>query len=350
MALGNPALGLTMQSHPQATPDAAVDPRPPELSIIVLTYNRAVLLRDCFDSLAAQTYPANRLEIIVADDGSSDGTAQFVHEYGTRHPNVRYVRHDHYGIPATRNLGLRHVRAALVAMVADDYVLDPVYAETIVRFFREHEYAVVLRFGMTAAGRDFGSRISDTYYRASVLRRLSDTTAGGGPPSLWRLPEPPRTVTTRHSLDASGAAAFRREVFDRIGVFDESLARAEDSDLTIRLRRDGIAIHYFPCNFIRHQYDPYLRDTLMKSWHTGWYRYHHYRKNALGADGAGKVVPDLVRGKLMGLLAMLQQARSEHSARWVLLALPFVALFELVNKAGFLCSWLSVHRPGTHRH
>lgn len=298
----------------------------PDLSIIVLTYDRPRLLRSCLESLCAQTYPAERFEIVVADDGSSDETAAVVSEYAARHSNVRHVRHPHRGIPATRNLGLRHARAALVAIVADDYELPPTYVRRIIDFFRANPEASVLRFSFVPASRNPGSRISHLYYQASIRGRVHQ--AGDS-----------NAVTTRHRLDASGASAFRRGVFSRVGLFDENLARAEDSDFTVRLRRAGIAVHFDPAHPVRHHYDPYLRDTLRKSWLTGWYRCLHYRKNRQQGVTAGAIL-DVAAGKLRTIGLAFAEARRETPPLFFLLALPFLVLFEAANKGGFICSWL----------
>jgi GT2 family glycosyltransferase len=297
-----------------------------DLSIIVLTYDRPLHLQRCLASLAAQTYPAERLEIVVADDGSADATRAVIEEHAREHANVRHVRHGHRGIPATRNLGLRHARAPLVAIVADDHLLPPIYAEVVADFFRRRPDAQVVRFHVVPSRRDLGSRISHVYYQTSILGRVLE-------------PYDPTEVTTRHQLDASGAAAYRREVFERVGCFDESLARAEDSDFAVRLRAAGIAIHYDPRHPIGHAYDPFLRDTLRKSWLTGWYRARHYRKNGLEVVSLG-AVSGAARDKAQRLARALAQARCEGTTGMFLAALPFLLLFEAVNKAGFACSWL----------
>ena len=68
-----------------------------------------------------------------------------VEEFRSKHPHLLYVRDPHQGIPATRNLGVRHASGSLVAIVADDYILSPDYARTITRFFEENPEA---KFGM----------------------------------------------------------------------------------------------------------------------------------------------------------------------------------------------------------
>ena len=101
----------------------------PALSIVVLTHNRRRLLADCVHSIASQTVTEG-IDVVIADDGSTDDTEAFSRRYARDLPHVRYVRHQHRGIAATRNLGVRHAQGAIVAIVADDYLLDPSYAET----------------------------------------------------------------------------------------------------------------------------------------------------------------------------------------------------------------------------
>lgn len=320
----------------------------PTLSIIVLTYNRRRELGDCLCSLLAQTYPHEHLEILVSDDGSSDGTREMVTALQARHAHLEYVPQPHRGIPAARNNGIRHARGDLIAIVADDYILPATYAATIVEFFRGDPAAMVVRFKIVAAGRDPGSRISHFYFDVSIRRRLAPQPAElahGWRERLaraWhRTPRVEETITTRHALEAAGAAGFRREVFARVGLFDESLQRAEDTDMTARLRALGIPIHYYPFQQIRHQYDPLMRDTLAKCFRTGVNRYRLYRKQARSLREGRGMVAALVTYKTQAVLDALWRARQAESVPTFLLYLPFMFLFEAVNKLGFLCGLIA---------
>src|ERR1044071_1568610 len=107
------------------------------ISIVVLTYNRKRLLKDCLESLLVQTYPKEKLEIVISDDGSCDGTRELVEGFQTRHGHLKYCPQAHKGIAAARNNGISHASGGVIAIVADDYILDPAYAETIATFFAD---------------------------------------------------------------------------------------------------------------------------------------------------------------------------------------------------------------------
>lgn len=317
------------------------------LSIIVLTYNRKRLLADCLKSLLAQTYSRDNLEIIVINDGSSDGTEQLAREVMSSHEHVRYFYQTHKGIPAARNHGITKASGAIIAIVADDYILAPDYAETIMTFFRRNPQAAVVRFKVVPSHINFGSRISHFYFDLSVRRRLYEA-VHPAPPGLkdhikrllQKMPSLDEKVTTRHGLEAAGAAAFRREVFSKVGLFDESLKRAEDTDMTRRLTSAGVAVYYFPHHHIGHQYSPFLFDTIYKCFNTGFNRYKYYRKHGELAEHKYGLIKGILIMKLNFMLTVLWRARQTTSARECLLFLPFVVLFEVVNKLGFLSSWV----------
>ena len=92
------------------------------ISLIVPVYNVKNYLRDCLDSLLAQTYP--NFEIVVVDDASTDGSGKIVRRYAERYPSIRVVSHDrNRGLAAARNTGIAAARGEYIAFVdSDDYV------------------------------------------------------------------------------------------------------------------------------------------------------------------------------------------------------------------------------------
>jgi glycosyltransferase involved in cell wall biosynthesis len=313
------------------------------ISIVVLTWNRKKLLRDCLHSLLKQRYERDKLEIVVSDDGSSDGTRELVHRFQKEDPRIKYVCQPHKGISAARNQGICHASGEIIAIVADDYILDASYAETISEFFHQHHQAMTVRFRVIAAGNDLGSRISHLYFDASLRRRLS--TIAKDPlrnckdygVHVWRkMPSLPEKITTDHDLEASGAAAFRREVFARVGLFDESLQRAEDSDLTMRLRDAGIQVYYYPFHEIMHQYSPFMLDTISKCFQTGVNRCKFCRKHGLWPAKGERIFKRMLLHKLGILVDALQRARQAETTLKLLLYLPFMLVFEAASKFGFV--------------
>lgn len=321
--------------------------KPGVLSIIVLTYNRKDMLRGCLDSLFSQTVPRENLEIIVVDDGSTDGTEGMMESISLSHPGLKYCRQTHKGIPATRNTGIVNASGGIIAIVADDYIMAPDYAETIIRFFQENPRAMVVRFKIIAAEEDFFSRVSHFYFDVSVRRRLSceeilDEHWLEKLKRRWRrLSVIEEKITTQHDLEAAGGAAFKREVFQKVGLFDESLLRAEDTDMTRRLRAEGIPVYYYPYHRIRHRYGRRsVLDTVSKCFDTGRNGWSYHKKYSNGSVGSFRLILWGIMGKSGTLLSAFWRARQSSSVGEFLLYLPFMFLFEISNKIGFFWGFL----------
>jgi len=96
----------------------------PALSAILCTYNRSTLLRQALEALCCQTLPAERFEVIVIDDGSTDGTAQTVDGFRGLLP-LQYIHQGNSGLAAAKNRGIDAASGDIVLFVDDDDVMDP---------------------------------------------------------------------------------------------------------------------------------------------------------------------------------------------------------------------------------
>jgi GT2 family glycosyltransferase len=317
----------------------------PRLSIVILTYNRHPLLRDCLRSLIDQDVPKKDIELLVADDGSTDNTRQVVEDFKKLHPGLRYLFQQHQGIPAARNLGIRGATGEFIAIVADDYVLAKDYASTVLRFFEENPDADIIRFRIVASRDDLSSRLSQLYYEINLLDRLVLPPEKAPLKRLkWyfnRVPIPEPRITTNHNLEAAGAAAFRPSVFHRVGFFDEGLLRGEDTDYTRRLRAEGIRVHYNPFHEVGHQYRVGCVDTVSKCFAHGVQRYRLHSKGARGSS-----IPERARGFVLNVLhdilrsiwLVRQTERTWQSFKYV----PVLLVFQTSSKVG-LCWGFLVH-------
>ena len=297
-----------------------------KLSVIILTFNRKQLLGGCLESLLSQNYSKEKIEIIVIDDGSVDGTGEMVSNAMSKHANLRYVYQPHQGIPAARNSGIRHAAGTMIAFVADDYLLEPDYAKTIMDFFRNHQDAVAVRFKVIAADDSLVGRINHFYFDASIKKRLRLSTGRS------------EEITTDHDLDASGGATFRRTVFEKVGLFDESLQRVEDTDLARRMRAQGLHIYYNPLHAIKHRYNPSLRDTIRKCFLTGIYRYDYYSKYSSKSLAWNDLAKSGAKSKISAVFHAYQSAKEADSLGVFIISIPFLFIFESTNKLGFLLS------------
>src|SRR5947209_13006018 len=119
--------------------------RYPSVSAIVAAYNYGRFLPRTLDSALAQDYPADRLEIVVVDDGSTDSTAAVLDEYTARYPGwVRSFRQDNAGYVAATNRAFAEARGELWALLdADDLWPPDTTAKQVEIFERRREVGLV---------------------------------------------------------------------------------------------------------------------------------------------------------------------------------------------------------------
>ena len=112
---------------------------PASVSLVIPSYNRGALIAQTIDSALAQSRPF--LEIIVADDGSTDDTAEVLARYGEK---VTFVKLAHGGVQAARNHGVKIARGDYVVLCDSDDLLEPDFVATMLGWVEEHaEYDAV---------------------------------------------------------------------------------------------------------------------------------------------------------------------------------------------------------------
>jgi glycosyltransferase involved in cell wall biosynthesis len=183
------------------------------ISVIVPVYNGERYIGEAIDSIRRQRHGA--LDIIVVDDGSTDGTPAAVAAMGS---GVRYVRQANGGPPAARNRGLQLARGGLLAFLdADDLWTDDKLDIQLPLLLNDPSIDIV-------CGRTQIVLQTGTEYGESQLE-----------PFL----EPKQALTLQGSL-------IRRAVFDRVGQLDESQRFADDVDWFLRARDLGVSILSHP--------------------------------------------------------------------------------------------------------
>ena len=93
------------------------------ISIIVPVYNVSKYLPQCLDSVIHQTY--QNLDIIVVDDGSTDGSGPICDFYEGKDPRIRVFRSDHRGVSAARNIGIGNAKGAYITFIDSDDWVEP---------------------------------------------------------------------------------------------------------------------------------------------------------------------------------------------------------------------------------
>jgi len=192
------------------------------VSVIVPAYNEAANIAATVRSLVASAYPA--LEVIVVDDGSSDGTADIVERMRLR--GVRVIRQANAGKPAALNTGIRAARADLLVLVDGDTVFQPDTVYRLVQGFADPTVGAISGNTKVANRRRLLGRWQHLEYVIgfNLDRRMYDV--------LECMPTIPGAI-----------GAFRREVLRAVGgVPGDTLA--EDTDLTMAVLRAGWRVVY----------------------------------------------------------------------------------------------------------
>ena len=185
------------------------------VSVVIPTYNYGHFIGEAIESVLGQTVvPA---EVVVVDDGSTDGTAEAVREFGER---VRYVRQENAGVCAARNRGVAETTGEFIAFLDADDIWEPRKLEKQLGKFAEDAAVGLVHCGM----REFDSETGET---------LGVTTDGAEGGEVWRT----LLLWEAPAINGPGAVMVRRTAFEEAGRFDTAMKVGEDWDLCYRVAR-----------------------------------------------------------------------------------------------------------------
>ena len=180
-----------------------------DVSVIIPTYNRKNLLKRALHSVNNQTFVPR--EIIVVDDGSSDGTKDWVLE---RFPDVRYIYQDNSGVSSARNSGIKEAIGSWIAFLDsdDEWMSNKLEQQKgVINSFQEawlcHTNEIWIRNGVRV-----NQMKKHQKYGGNVFENCLD---------ICRI--------------SPSSVLIKKEVFEMVGLFDESLKVCEDYDLWLRI-------------------------------------------------------------------------------------------------------------------
>lgn len=215
-----------------------------ELTVVIATYNRAAQLRRALERLAVQTASPGCFEVVVVDDGSSDGTQAMLSAYASPY-QLRVERQSNSGPSAARNRGLAAARGEFCLFLDDDILVDPEIVAEHLRVQKDEDGVLglgALRVSLTSRGglAHFFADWWDEHYR-----RFD---SGERVPDFWAC----------YSGNLSAPTAALRA----IGGYDENLQRAEDVELGYRLDQSGLSMMYVKGGGGEQVYDKGFRDIV----------------------------------------------------------------------------------------
>jgi glycosyltransferase involved in cell wall biosynthesis len=191
-------------------------------SVVIPTYNRRPILEKCLRALELQQLaaPIDAYEVVVVDDGSTDGTAEWLRAEAASFPHVRLIEQDHGGPAAGRNRGVDHSRGDVIIFIDSDLVVTE-------RFLISHGQALERHW------QERGNKLCFTYGAVINTSNFADPTS-----------EPHKLSDHSWAYFATGNVAIDRALLERAGLFDTGfrLYGWEDLELGERLRRLGVEL------------------------------------------------------------------------------------------------------------
>ena len=192
-----------------------VTEKTPSVSVVIATYNRARFLPETIDSILGQRF--RDFELIVVDDGSTDGTAELLKSYGDR---LRHFYQENRGPSAARNLGVRHARGRWISIQDSDDLCAPDHLEILYGFAAKNpDCGMVFANGAYLGGPEHNR---DTIIPLNKSHRLAQNGV--------RLVD-----LFDKSIVRLQAALIPKQSLEAIGGHDESLRICMDLDLAFRI-------------------------------------------------------------------------------------------------------------------
>ncbi|NDV69676.1 glycosyltransferase [Dysgonomonas sp. 25] len=216
-------------------------------SVIFCTYNREKYIYNALKSIAGQDYPAGNYEIVLINNNSTDSTEEICRQFSQDFPQIdfRYLVETNQGLSYARNRGVQESRGEILVFVDDDATVFEHYLSSIDTFFSQYPQAMAC-----------GGPIVPVYETGEPkwLSHYTNALIGG---ALYEGEELKPFRNGR--FPGGGNSAFRKEVFEKYGLFNVELGRkgtsligAEEKDLYDRLTRGGEQFFYLPQMGIYH--------------------------------------------------------------------------------------------------
>lgn len=217
------------------------------LTVIICTYNREKYIGPLLESLAANTLSKQDYEILLVDNNCTDHTREVCERFAAMHSDVtfRYVVEPEQGLSAARNCGIREAKGELMVYVDDDALVDANYLSDYVSYFHAHPEVMAL-----------GGPIEPLYETQEPAWMTPYTKALL---TAWmNYGDKPREYP-KGRYPGGGNAAYRKMVFDKVGLFNTALGRkgnlllaSEEKDIFDKMHSMGMQVLYIPGPVLHH--------------------------------------------------------------------------------------------------
>jgi O-antigen biosynthesis protein len=222
----------------------------PRVTVVTVTFNGKRFLQDFFSSLLATDQQGLQLEIIMVDNGSTDGSVDWVRG---NYPQIKILENDENNYARALNLGIASSRGEYVVITNNDATVHPHWLQGLIEVFQiDKEIGAVqskIYFAETNRINSVGVEEIEHFYFRDIGFDDEDSVRYSKP--------------TEREYVTGGSVMFRRECLEHVGDWDEEFIMfMEDVDYSTRCRKNGWKLFYSPSSILYHHYHGSSSDTL----------------------------------------------------------------------------------------
>lgn len=206
----------------------------PFVSLIIPCRNEEAFIEKCLNSLLGQTYSKNRMEILIVDGMSQDQTRKAIGPYIKEHPFIKILDNPKFIIPVAMNIGIRHAKGSIIMKMDAHTIYPKPYVAACVNALTELKADNVGGTLITLPSKN-------TIQAKSIAFALSHPFGVGSSPFRRQAQN-----SEPREADTVAFGCFRKNVFDRVGLYNEHLVRSSDMELNLRIKRSGGKIFLLP--------------------------------------------------------------------------------------------------------
>jgi len=205
----------------------------PFVSVVIPCRNEEKFIAPCLDSLIGQDYPKDRMEVLVINGMSSDGTKDILDNYSRKYPYIKHLDNFRKITPCAFNIGINNSKGDFIAIMGAHAVYD-------------HEYvSKCVNAALKYSADNVGGVVSVVPFERSLtslaIAKVISSPFGAG--NAYYKTSRPKMA---REVDTVFGGCYRKAIFKKIGLFDERLVRNQDMDINLRLKKAGGKIMLVP--------------------------------------------------------------------------------------------------------
>ncbi len=198
-------------------------------TIVIPAYNESKYISGCLNSILNQNYDLNKIEIIVVDGMSEDSTDSIVTQFTKKYKNIFLVKNPHRKTPVSLNIGVKSAHNEVIVILGAHTEIDNYFLHFNNKYLSDENIFVVggtqINNGRTFIQKCIGLTMESPFAMASAAYRWS---------------------RKKRFVDTVVYAAYKKEIFEKVGLFEENLLISEDAEFNWRVRQAGFKIFFTP--------------------------------------------------------------------------------------------------------